>query len=558
MDNAPIAIDPYSLARLPEAFDTNNDNLDWQITATPTKGAANVMTDPLDAAKSKNDNQYPSQIIINEILANPLGQECDQEFIELKNTDRWAIDLNNWQIGDDSGAKYAISGQDFPATIIEGNGFFVLSRSKTGLALNNSGREIITLYQPNGNLLDSTEYAGAAPKNQSWSRNESGNYLWSLTATPGKENIITTPNKSPRAKINCLQEALIGEIINFDGSDSFDPNKDRLTYAWNFGEDNAQSDIVNPIYLYTKPGDYRVALTVADPAGETAVAEMKIKITDKKSVTETAVAKPPPLAVNKQTNILASNILPVANAKTATQPAPAEQSSELAKIKQLPLDSQVTVKGLVAVEPNILGKTVFYLDGVQIYSYYQDWPELKLGDYLQVTGVTSQAGGEIRIKTKNKNDMIVLEHRDPPTPRELSMAEIGEETEGWLAKLTGELTEIHGDYLYFDDGAGEAKVYLKDTANLDTSQLMEGQRVSITGIISQTESGYRVLPRYQSDIEVLEQVNPTAAESTASSVSRHNQLINYLSAAAIALLVIIIGLIIRNKKAAKTANSSQI
>ncbi|MFH1226030.1 MAG: lamin tail domain-containing protein, partial [bacterium] len=499
-DNAPIARDPYSLIRKQDAFDTNNDNLDWAITATLTKGQPNILTDHQQTAPSP----YANQIIINELLPNPLGDEAN-EFIELKNISGQVVDLTGWQINDNSNKKYAINNVDFSATQIPSNGFFVLTRSKTGLALNNTGGEIVELFGPDEQIVASVKYGGGAPKNQSYSRTSNGQWLWSQTITAGQENIITTPNKPPQAVINSPNEVLIGEIINFDGSDSFDPDHEAITYHWNFGDQSPASGQANPIYLYLTAGDYQVALTVTDSAGATTTTETKIKVVGEKTKIETTTAT-------------ATNVKSDTNIKTAVKavarPVPASgRIIELAKIREHNIDDKVAVQGLVAVEPNILGKTIFYIagSGVQIYSYYQDWPDLKLGDYIQVTGIISQAGGETRIKTKSKNDMVVLEHREPPQPHELAIADINEETEGWLAVVQGEITQISNGTLYLDDSEAEVKVYIKDTTNIDQTKLAEGQQAKITGIVSQTSAGYRLLPRYPSDIEILAETTPITA-----------------------------------------------
>ncbi|MBU4370136.1 hypothetical protein KKG58_05295, partial [Patescibacteria group bacterium] len=58
--------------------------------------------------------------------------------------------------------------------------------------------------------------------------------------------------------------------------------------------------------------------------------------------------------------------------------------------------------GVVIVEPGILGKQFFYINGIQIYSYYKDFPELAIGDEISIKGIISQSRGEKRIKTKTR------------------------------------------------------------------------------------------------------------------------------------------------------------
>lgn len=552
LDNAPVAVDPYSLARIQDAFDTNNDNLDWQVTATPTKGQSNVITDPVDLDKLsdlQDEENYSGQIIINELLPNPLGSEILGEYIELKNLSPWTIDLANWQIKD-ADLSYTISQEEFETTLIPGDGFFILPRSKTGLVLNNSGREKISLFQPNGRLLDSAYYQNEAPKNQSWARNQYNSWQWTTMVTPAQENLFILPNQPPTAVMELPMEAIVGEIINFSAGDSFDPEKSNLTYLWDFGDQSQLDENINPIHLYLKAGDYHVTLTVADnqESSQTIEKIIKIGLVSGKISTETK-----PLTKKEETPVAMSlnnpTIKPTSTA-VSTNYFPGNYL-EPSEVRKLPLNSQVTTRGLVAVEPNILGKTIFYLagSGIQIYSYYQDFPELKLGDYIEVRGTTSEAGGEMRIKTKSQKDIMVLEHRQAPEPHQLAIMDINEETEGYLTTIKGEIVEISGDNLYLDDGTEEAKIYIKPETGINIKDFSEGQTIKVTGLVSQTASGYRLLPRYPEDIEIIniEQPLNTNGESEKSRLP-HHPLTKYLIAAAMALAIIILGLIWQSRR----------
>ena len=53
----------------------------------------------------------------------------------------------------------------------------------------------------------------------------------------------------------------------FDGSGSSDPNKDALTYAWDFG-DGSRGSGVTATHIYAAAGSYEVTLTVSDGSAE--------------------------------------------------------------------------------------------------------------------------------------------------------------------------------------------------------------------------------------------------------------------------------------------------
>ncbi len=92
---------------------------------------------------------------------------------------------------------------------------------------------------------------------------------------PEKNN---TKNRRPMAKIRAFYEGyfpVAGEEIWFNGSESQDPNGDKLTYSWDFddnsdldGDDNYRNDNqeqgMNVSWVYPLNGTFLVTLTVND------------------------------------------------------------------------------------------------------------------------------------------------------------------------------------------------------------------------------------------------------------------------------------------------------
>jgi uncharacterized protein YdeI (BOF family) len=224
----------------------------------------------------------------------------------------------------------------------------------------------------------------------------------------------------------------------------------------------------------------------------------------------------------------------------------------LSELAELELDTPVRVKGIVAVEPATLWKTIFYIvaeegqSGVQIYMYKQDWPELALGDLIQVRGVLSESGGERRIKVKEKQDFQILDHLSPPQAQKISISQINKERIGTLAEIKGQLIEKKGDSFYVDDGTGEIRVVIKPEVNIDKAQFNEGDWLSLTGLISQTSKGYRLLPRFPEDLK-LESSGQSSRISSVQQLdipprAQGRNLVKYLTAAAIGLTAGLVGL----------------
>lgn len=243
-----------SLGRDGTGTDTDNCAADFQEYTASTPGEANQSAPP---------QSYSGDIVINEFLPNPEGTDSDGEFIELKNVGSQPENLAGWIVSDASQTNYVIDPADFDSTQMAAGGIFLIDRSISGIALNNSGGDQVELYQPDGALLDKIEYGDLASEGESYARGMSGNFSWTTTSTPGAENLFTLPNQPPVANAGSNIQAIVNKEIVFDGSDSYDPDGDQLNYYWDFG-DNSFAEEITPTHSYSTSGTYLVSLTVDD------------------------------------------------------------------------------------------------------------------------------------------------------------------------------------------------------------------------------------------------------------------------------------------------------
>jgi len=130
------------------------------------------------------------QITINEFMANPTGEDEEEEWIEIYNDADEIVDVSGWQLDDvASGSSPFI----FPEnTLIAPKSYLVFSRQITGIALNND-KDSVRLLLPEGAIFQEINYE-SPPQGKSSARTSEG-FVWSAP-TPGMANVINLSTSS--------------------------------------------------------------------------------------------------------------------------------------------------------------------------------------------------------------------------------------------------------------------------------------------------------------------------------------------------------------------------
>lgn len=227
-------------------------------------------------------------IFINEILADPDGDDATGEFIELYNAGISSVDLSGWRLDD---ARADDGHYDFLNKainyVLDPGSYMVLYRPETKIVLNND-KDTVTLFDPMGKVIDSFAY-GQQVSGHSIGRNPEKIEEWMTfkTITPGALNFME-PNGIPFAVIDIQQDTRYMKL-NVTGDNSSDPDGDPLGFLWDFG-DGFFDVRSNPlIHEYQSPGSKLVRLTVTDPRGASAQSE----ITFEASPQNVVIGSPP-------------------------------------------------------------------------------------------------------------------------------------------------------------------------------------------------------------------------------------------------------------------------
>ncbi len=167
----------------------------FKATYQPTIGSANQLrTTPLVLADTASTEaaECSEDIVLNELLPNPIGEDSSQEWVEFANMTDQPVLLTGCvlQIG---GSQYMLG----PDQFINSNQFLVLGSFSDGvsvrtLSLKNSGVNTASLGHVNNNgsfePLQTVQYSDA-PEGQAWARFEDG-WRW-IVPTPSVENTVT-------------------------------------------------------------------------------------------------------------------------------------------------------------------------------------------------------------------------------------------------------------------------------------------------------------------------------------------------------------------------------
>src|SRR6266511_710363 len=77
-----------------------------------------------------NDRQRIPEVVINEIMFEPVSDDEDDEYVELFNRSAGPVDLGWWSLGD--GIRYTIP----PGIVIPANGYLVIAKNAARLLTN--------------------------------------------------------------------------------------------------------------------------------------------------------------------------------------------------------------------------------------------------------------------------------------------------------------------------------------------------------------------------------------------------------------------------------------
>jgi hypothetical protein len=184
----------------------------------------------------------------------------------------------------------------------------------------------------------------------------------------------------------------------------------------------------------------------------------------------------------------------------------------IAAARSLPLGTVVTVDGSVTTPSGAFESSTFDKGfGLQdrsagIYVSVAVDPHLHPRTQVRVTGELRDSFGLLTLVVTDP--AAIRPHGKGPKvrPAPLATGAVSEATEGRLVRVTGTVTQApvsdlpYGYIFHVDDGSGDLTIFVTTQTNIDLSGLAVGQTVSVTGLSSQFDTHYEILPRFPSDL----------------------------------------------------------
>ncbi|MEI6379136.1 MAG: lamin tail domain-containing protein [Candidatus Falkowbacteria bacterium] len=531
-----------SLARLPDGTGT------WLLTATPTKGNANLVTAPTAEEDNPKTAESKSKLIISEVLPDPLGADLEhqnQEYIELYNSGDTPINLNGWLIHVDKAQLYKISS----STPLAAGAYLSITRRQSKLGLNNSGG-LIEIFEPAHSTANTSLRYSNGTEGQAYAWHQSdfsqNSWSWTMTPTPGLANQINKINLAPVIIWDCPGQA--GQIW-LDASDSYDPEGLTLDFAWQI--DNRFFTIQPALDYYLDNTSHQIILTISD-GHLSSTKKCQIKGTSKTITPAKPTKKIAPKITTPKKVTAQTTTIKKATPKIKVSTAPTSKKTITA--------SRQLWRGQVASLPGEYGNQYFYLlpegedQAKQIYAYNKDFPKLKIGQLLEVSGELSTQIAPQRLKIKKASDIKIIKDGRLPAPAELDLADLGEDSLGTFVKISGTVTIKRGSLVYLDDGTGEGSLTLPK--NMAKNSLKKGDQLGAIGLVKASQNTITVALRSQADLEV--KTSPASTTSTLAAIPPIKTGNSKYLYTGIALICLILGILLWKAVALNTSHNQGI
>jgi len=501
-------------------------------------------------------------IIINEVMADP--SPCDDkdcEWIELFNKGDYSVNLHGWSLGDkEIKSDVFVQPQDYlivTKNIIEFTKYYSVDPLKIFEfnfgTLNNTTKDSITLQNDydTPTYIEGFNWDKSPGTNISWEKIDpkiSADTNWHASlingGTPGKKNSVTDliPPQSPIGLSPAQSEEIEGKTsIEFTWQEN---DTQKITFEFILSTTEMIADIVDLVDLKYQVDDlewgiYYWQIIASNGLQETKSPIYTFSLVEPKYCDAIIINEILPDPVGDET---AGEWIELYN-----------NSTELVNLKGWWLED---IKGTIhkyIINDNLIlqpqGYGIIYRsksgitlnndqDGLRLYQpdgrLLYETPIFSNGEegWAWARGPTGvwqwtvrPTLGQANIIEAPKEEAIggssdELTSVINNTPVEISTGDY-KNYENQLVKVRGEVVDTSGDTFWLDDGSGSAKIYIQEKTGIDKPEMHTGDIFEVIGLVDlYGADNWRILPRNQNDINLIEQVSKKVVSSSATTAAK--------------------------------------
>lgn len=178
----------------------------------------------------------------------------------------------------------------------------------------------------------------------------------------------------------------------------------------------------------------------------------------------------------------------------------------VAEARQLPPGTLVRVEARVTAPPGVLGEARAYIGdadaGIALHLPGGGYPLLAEGDRVAASGMLDTYHGETIIRLETGADVVWLGGDTPVAPVPVGTGDLSAATEGRLVTASAPITGQQWPAFSLDDGSGEGQVRIMETTGIPNPEGGAGDMALVTGIVSQWDGSFRLLPRFPDDLQI--------------------------------------------------------
>lgn len=194
--------DPASQTEPSPAIDTvpeeeSSQEPDDQTSEEPTIDLPQNIGESQDSSEDSPENQNqeleieePASevvLVITELLPNPFGTDSGKEQVEIYNAGESSVNLSGFRMDDIAlNDSFSSNAYTFGNVNIEPGQYLAITLPAGKFTLNNTGGDVVSLFDGAGQALDSVEYSETSPEGQAYSLFETS-WFWA-PQTLGKSN----------------------------------------------------------------------------------------------------------------------------------------------------------------------------------------------------------------------------------------------------------------------------------------------------------------------------------------------------------------------------------